>query len=482
METSFLPIITPAFCFSAGLALYTAIHSLISVSNKDRISLNLALAVLSLFITGIQISTAAYYQAMSVVQASVSLKFQLIFFLGFVLSAYAFIGIYTDYPRVTPILIPSALFFGALLPLNFYSPHSLRFTTLVAAEPIRMPWGETLMIFTGATSIWNWAFRIIHFSLICFFGWRAIALFRQGKRSPAILLGLSTVLFLLAAIWGVLIDLDRVHSIYPGGFVFVFLMIMMSISLAQDRKKDLSDLRHAADLIRRGEMELSSIFKAAPVAVGLVKDRTLVKVNDFMCEMMGYAREELIGQSLRMFYQNEKEFERVGREFYTSIKKKGVSTIETECCLKDGRVINALIKGAFLNPDDESAGFVTMALDITDRKALEKQSPEQEKLESLGLLAGGIAHDFNNILTAIVGNISLAKVKVDIKNPIYRLLGEAEKASFRARGLSSQLLTFSKGGQPVKHTASIKDLLNDSVEFVLRGSNVRAKLEISEQL
>lgn len=259
-------------------------------------------------------------------------------------------------------------------------------------------------------------------------------------------------------------------------------MIMMSISLVEDRKNRLFELGQATNVIRRGEMELNSIFKAAPVAVGLVKDRTLVKVNDFMCEMMGYSREELIGQSLRMFYLSGEEFERVGKEFYASIRKNGVSTIETECRLKDGRIINALIKGAFLNPDDESAGFVTMAMDITDRKALEKQNLEREKLESIGLLAGGIAHDFNNILTAIVGNVSFAKVKIDNQSSIFKILGEAEKASLRAKGLASQLLTFAKGGQPIKRTASIKDLLNDSIEFVLRGSNVRATIDIPEDL
>jgi CheY-like chemotaxis protein len=87
-------------------------------------------------------------------------------------------------------------------------------------------------------------------------------------------------------------------------------------------------------------------------------------------------------------------------------------------------------------------------------------------------LAGGIAHDFNNILTAILGNISLGKLYSKLDDNIYAILGEAEKATLQAKDLTQQLLTFSKGGAPVKKTASICDIVKDSASFVLRGSSI----------
>ncbi|MFI5305072.1 MAG: PAS domain-containing protein, partial [Nitrospiria bacterium] len=368
MEQIFIPIVIPVYYMSAGLALYTAIHSLIFVSSKDRVSLNVALALLSLFIAGFQISNAAFYQATTVVEASFDLKVQIFFFLGAVSSCYAFVAVYTECQRMTRWLILLVLVSAVLLALNFYSPHSLRFITLETVAPIRMPWGETLRQFSGTASFWNWVIRFMMCSLYIFIGWRSIILYRQKKYVSAQFLGLSAVLFILAAIWGVLIELGKVHSIYLGGFVFVFLMILMSISLAQDRKKDVTELKRTAELIRLGEMELNSIFRAAPVAVALIKNRVLVKVTDFMCNMVGYTREELIGQSLRKFYIGDEEFERVGREFYSSIKKFGVATNESGCRIKNGDIITLLGKGVFLDPNDESAGYVAMAMDITERK------------------------------------------------------------------------------------------------------------------
>jgi PAS domain S-box-containing protein len=120
--------------------------------------------------------------------------------------------------------------------------------------------------------------------------------------------------------------------------------------------------------------------------------------------------------------------------------------------------------------------------DITGQKKMEEEVSKTQKLESLGLLAGGIAHDFNNILTAILGNISLAKVTADPQGPIFKILGQAETASFRAKELTNQLLTFAKGGVPIKKLNSISKLLKESAEFVLRGSNVRAELIIPNDL
>ncbi|HET6371588.1 MAG TPA: ATP-binding protein, partial [Nitrospiria bacterium] len=126
--------------------------------------------------------------------------------------------------------------------------------------------------------------------------------------------------------------------------------------------------------------------------------------------------------------------------------------------------------------------WVSVQEDVTERKRSEEELLRARKLESVGLLAGGIAHDFNNILTAILGNISLAKTALDPANPLCKRLNEAERATLRAKELSRQLLTFARGGAPVKKIASIAELLKDSAGFALRGSNVRSEFLLSDDL
>ena len=93
-----------------------------------------------------------------------------------------------------------------------------------------------------------------------------------------------------------------------------------------------------------------------------------------------------------------------------------------------------------------------------------------QKLESLGVLAGGIAHDFNNLLTSIVGNISLAGYHRQNPEMVAQLLSEAESAAVQAKSLTQQLLTFAKGGEPVKKIIRMGDLIRDAVGFATRGS------------
>jgi len=119
--------------------------------------------------------------------------------------------------------------------------------------------------------------------------------------------------------------------------------------------------------------------------------------------------------------------------------------------------------------------YLAIVRDISEKKKREEEENRSHKLESLGVFAGGIAHDFNNILTAIVGFISLARLKIADRDKTIHLLSEAEKAGIRARKLTEQLLAFSKGGTPVKALASIEELLTETAEFILSGSKIALK-------
>ena len=138
---------------------------------------------------------------------------------------------------------------------------------------------------------------------------------------------------------------------------------------------------------------------------------------------------------------------------------------------------------AIRNPEtNEIVAFANISRDISERKAMEREMIKGQKLESIGILAGGIAHDFNNLLSAIAGYISLIEVQVSPGTEIGALLSKAGKAIFRARDLTQQLLTFSKGGNPVKKPIAIGELIRDSCDLALRGSKVRCDVVLSPDL
>ena len=126
--------------------------------------------------------------------------------------------------------------------------------------------------------------------------------------------------------------------------------------------------------------------------------------------------------------------------------------------------------------------FVVTLEDVTERQRLEQEVHRAQKLESVGVLAGGIAHDFNNLLTGIMGNISLAQIDAPAGSQIAEALGEAEKASLQARELTRQLLTFSRGGAPVKRPLAVAETVSNAVQFALRGSSVRGVFTIPADL
>ncbi|MCK5126147.1 MAG: PAS domain S-box protein [candidate division Zixibacteria bacterium] len=158
-----------------------------------------------------------------------------------------------------------------------------------------------------------------------------------------------------------------------------------------------------------------------------------------------------------------------------------------EFTFKDGNVHESILKiqvkeeeksfRIVTSPIRNQAGAISYVIelveDITDKLRAEEDLAKADKLESIGVLAGGIAHDFNNILTAILGNISLARIELKEGSDVSDLLKEVELATVRAKDLTQQLLTFSKGGTPVKKAISIIEIIKDSANFALHGSNVK---------
>jgi len=123
-----------------------------------------------------------------------------------------------------------------------------------------------------------------------------------------------------------------------------------------------------------------------------------------------------------------------------------------------------------------------MMIDMTRHRMAEAELLRTKKIESLGILAGGIAHDFNNILTAILGNVSLARMELSSNDHVSGILAIVEKAAWKAKDLTQQLLTFSRGGDPVRKTISIHSALVETARFVLQGSGIKCEFDIDADL
>lgn len=150
---------------------------------------------------------------------------------------------------------------------------------------------------------------------------------------------------------------------------------------------------------------------------------------------------------------------------------------------KEGQEIIVSVSGAPIRDQQgKSIGTVMVVRDITDALKLEQELQKASKLESLGVLAGGIAHDFNNLMTVVLGNVTLTRALLGEDHEGSPLLAETEKAVMQARALTNQLLTFARGGQPVKKTIQLSSLIKDATGFALSGSNVRAEINLPDDL
>jgi PAS domain S-box-containing protein len=211
---------------------------------------------------------------------------------------------------------------------------------------------------------------------------------------------------------------------------------------------------------------------------------TICLINRVAEQHTGWTAQESVGKQLAEVFRiiNEKTRERCESPVEKVIKTGIIIGLANHTALirKDGvEIIIEDSAAPIRDRHSEIIGVILVFRDATEKRRMEEELLKAEKLQSVGLLAGGLAHDFNNLLTAIVGNISLAKKFIESGNKAQARLTEAERASRRATELTHQLLTFAKGGAPIKRTTSIVDLIKESARFALTGTNVASDYGVS---
>lgn len=245
--------------------------------------------------------------------------------------------------------------------------------------------------------------------------------------------------------------------------------------------------RRAAEEALAAEKELLSVTLGSIADGVIATDRAsrVVLMNARAEKLTGWAREQALGQPLTEVYRRADEAtgEELADPVRTVLGEGVIVTAEAQLIAADCAVHPVAESAAPIrDPSSEIIGVVVAFGDVTEKRQAEMEREKANKLEAVGLLAGGIAHDFRNFLLLILGNASLGQYCLDSPDELAKIFTQIQSAGQRAKELTEQLLTFSKGGAPVKSRTSMARLIQESVTFCFRGSQVVCEPEISADL
>ena len=216
-------------------------------------------------------------------------------------------------------------------------------------------------------------------------------------------------------------------------------------------------------------------------------DTRIILINRVAETLTGYTQQDAFQQKLSSIFRvTGKQEKNLCDEIMSRLLGSG-ELIEIESGInlrnREDRVLMIALSAAPIRDDmSRLIGAAIVFRDITEKHKMEEELLKTQKLESISIFAGGIAHDFNNLLTGILGNVSLSKHSINDKAKLSKRLDDIENASIRARDLTQQLLTFSRGGIPIKKATSVTELLMESSKFVLSCSNVKFEFSIADNI
>ncbi len=238
------------------------------------------------------------------------------------------------------------------------------------------------------------------------------------------------------------------------------------------------ELRRTQNELEESRARYFDLYDMAPVGYLTVsEDGLILEANLTFATMVGAARHDLFRQSITSFifaedqdsyYLQRKQLEQTGV----------VQSLDVRMLHSDGSIFHAHMQ---TTPAQNGECRITVE-DIDELWQARQEMFKAQKIESLGILAGGIAHDFNNILAAILGNISMARLQLHEPENADLRLHQAEKATFRAKDLAKQLITFARGGDPVKKIIDVCSILKEAAGFALLGSNIKCVLSLANDL
>lgn len=244
---------------------------------------------------------------------------------------------------------------------------------------------------------------------------------------------------------------------------------------------EINERMQTEESLLESERRYWTLVESAPIAIYETDAQgSCIFVNKKWRELTGLKLEEALGDGWQEGLHKE-DRTRVFKQWHEHMRDHKPWNMDYRFCTSDGEVSWLMAKAVALrDTDGRVTGYLGANVDITERIRMQEELVKLQKLESVGVLAGGIAHDFNNSLQAILGSISVAKLHMNPEDDAYNKLTNAEKVIMQSRSLSQQLLTFSKGGAPLKKAISASILIRESADLALSGSNVICELEVPD--
>ncbi|MBF0223998.1 MAG: response regulator [Desulfobacterales bacterium] len=265
-------------------------------------------------------------------------------------------------------------------------------------------------------------------------------------------------------------------------------VLLLSLNSSAQKWRLRHDLRLAYQYLEKEKEFLTVTMRS--IGDGVIAsdlDGNVTMINRVAEDLTGWSAEEAMGMPLTdVFYIINEKTRKICENPVKKVLENGRIiglANHTALIARDGTEKSIADSAAPIRDSDSRIiGVVLVFRDVTLEKRINVELAKNKKLESVGILAGGIAHDFNNILTGILGNINLAKIRMAHNQEVYDLLDAAENASQRAGKLTKQLLTFSKGGEPIREAAFIYDIVRESADFTLSGSSINCRIDRDSDL
>ena len=240
--------------------------------------------------------------------------------------------------------------------------------------------------------------------------------------------------------------------------------------------------------LKESQEQFRAAFENAPMGMALIDvERRFVKINNMLCQMLGYSQEELLGKSFNRFTHPEDR--QGGRDRWNELVAGQVSNNQAEkrYICKNGKVLWIIVSNSALrNRQGQTQYMVSHFFDITELKEahetsalLETQLRQAQKMEAVGTLAGGIAHDFNNILAAIMGYTELVAGGLNHPNKCQKYLAQIKVATNRARDLVRQILTFSRKTEVARQPLNLNRCVTETVELIEQTIPKMIRLELN---
>jgi PAS domain S-box-containing protein len=285
------------------------------------------------------------------------------------------------------------------------------------------------------------------------------------------------------------ISQEEIRGFKKSGVIFEVLMSAEIIELNKEpffltMAQDITQRKQAEKALIESELQFKFTFEQAAVGICHVDPNgKFVRLNQRFCEIVGYPQGEILSykwQEITHPDDLEMALENVHR-----LLNNDIQTFSTEkrFIKKDKSIVWTTLTVSLVRNDDGNPKYFIFVLeDIGYRKKMEEQLLQSHKMKAISTLAGGIAHDFNNLLGVITGNISYVLSIVEKNDEIYEALVDIQESSKQAQNLTYQLLTFSKGGAPIKKVSNMNQLINESAIFSIRGSKTNCQFELSSDL